>query len=721
VWPATSGVATAQPVVWFRAPLEYAAGDEPRHLAVGDFNRDGKRDLAVTNSRGPNVAILTGNGNGTFRRSAAYPAGLSPQWVAVWDLNGDGYEDLTVADAAEGQLAVLLNRGDGTFDPAVYYSAGAAPLSIAIADFNLDGTPDVAVTNVSATTVSLLFGNGDGSFQAPTAITTTTVPYHLATADLDHDGVPDLVATRFKGHAVVMLGNGDGTFQLEELSEGQDDRAIAIADLNGDGHQDLVLQWDNVHGNDLAVRLGNGDGTFQPRRDVAAQIQHSLAVADLNNDGRLDLASVNWISGAVTLLGNGDGTFQPAIDTQVGYAVAVAAADFNGDGKADVATANEGSTVSIRFGIGDGTFFDTPALPFDSCASRILSGDFNRDGIADLAAARCDEQSHTETGVIAVMLGTGNARFTAPVDYGLGAVAVAGDWNGDAIVDLAGRSLEEAGVATLLGNSDGTFRTGPGSVLSALSIVMRILPGDFNGDGIPDMLATGYVWEGSTSSYGLAIALGHGDGSFAPGLFLKTSDFDEAMAVGAGDFNLDGHVDVACSIRSLTDAWDVWMFFGNGDGTLVQGGSYAVGAYPHLLKVGDLNADGRPDIVTGNFESHNVSVLVGNGDGTFQPAATYYGGGNAPSAMTLSDFTGDGVIDVAVANEQSNNVSILAGRGDGTLTVLGVSFGTQRSPKDLAAGDFNGDGQLDLITVDFYTHQMSTLINRTQPTGAGKQ
>jgi hypothetical protein len=322
-------------------------------VAVGDFNGDGKLDLAVANytqnqsrpdSEPGSVAVLLGEGDGSFQDPVNYDAGQAPRAVAVGDFNGDGKLDLAVA-SYWGGIQILLGNGDGTFRAAVRYEAGTGSYAVVVADFNNDGKEDLAVAN-SQIGVSILLGNGDGSFQLPVEhffgipgsgnldFFDIRDPV-LAVSDFNLDGKPDIAILNS-----VLLGNGDGTFQpaiTHDTGTGGDDSAVAVGDFNGDGKPDFaVVGRDNV-----TVFLGKGDGTFS--RPVNYQLSmdgehHSVMVGDLNGDGALDMVVVG--AGVSVFLGNGDGTFQgPSYDEQIGSPYSAALGDFNGDGRPDLVTA----------------------------------------------------------------------------------------------------------------------------------------------------------------------------------------------------------------------------------------------------------------------------------------------------------------------------------------------------------------------------------------------
>ena len=258
------------------------------------------------------MGVLLGNGDGTFQPVVTYgtggPADSEAFDVAVADVNRDGKPDLIVANSGNiftndgGSVAVLLGNGDGTFQPAVAYSSGGGDvMAVAVADVNGDGNPDLLATDYwgyPANTVSVLLGNGDGTFQpAVTYGSGGASPTSIAVADLNGDNKPDLVVANQcfadcsgAGSVAVLLGNGDGTFQPAVAYDpgGTEPDAVAVADVNGDGKLDIVVA--NAGGS-VAVLLGNGDGTFQPAITYGAggTFPFSLAVADLNGDNKPDL------------------------------------------------------------------------------------------------------------------------------------------------------------------------------------------------------------------------------------------------------------------------------------------------------------------------------------------------------------------------------------------------------------------------------------------------
>jgi Bacterial Ig-like domain (group 3)/FG-GAP-like repeat/Abnormal spindle-like microcephaly-assoc'd, ASPM-SPD-2-Hydin/FG-GAP repeat len=339
---------------------DVSAGPNPISVAVGDFNNDGKQDIAVADGNINccglgSVSILIGNGDGTFKPAVAYGVGRGPFWVASDDFNGDGKLDLATANFLDGTVSILIGKGDGTFEGAVSYAAGTEPDSIAVGDFNSDGKLDLAVSNDVSNNVSILLGNGDGTFRPQIDYAAGTEANWIAIGDFNADGLLDIAVANFtQGNTVsALLGNGDGSFEAPvSYASGSEPFSIVAADLNGDGKLDLAVT--NAQDNTVSVLNGKGDGSFQQHVDYpTGSNPGSIGVGDFNGDGHLDLVTGNHVSNTVSiLLGNGDGTFQQNIDFSSGslpYSVAgVAVGDFNGDGNLDLVVANEeDNTVSI--------------------------------------------------------------------------------------------------------------------------------------------------------------------------------------------------------------------------------------------------------------------------------------------------------------------------------------------------------------------------------------
>ena len=501
-------------------------------------------------------------------------------------------------------------------------------------DVNLDGRLDFAVANSGSDDVSVLLGNGDGTFQSPRHFAVGTRPVSLAVGDINRDGRLDLA-----------VANEGMPFPYAPLGS-------------------------------VSVLLGNGDGTFGGGWnyiETAWTRPGSVVLADSNGDGFLDLA-VGISLNIRVFLGNGDGTFQsPRTFAVASTARSLAAADVNGDSRPDlIMTVSIG--VSVLLSNGDGTF--QAARSFAGGDRSLVLGDFNGDHILDLAAA----SEHGNN--VGVLLGHGDGTFQAAPHFaaGDGPLAVAiGDVNGDGIPDLTVANSGSRDVSVLLGNGDGTFQ-GPRNFAG---IGSPVILGDVNNDGFPDIvMGLGVV----------SVLLGYGDGTFGPPRTVNIGLQNSSITLG--DVNGDGRLDL---IATISQPGTVRVLLGNGDGTFGVPWPFAAGTNPTSAVVGDLSGDGFLDIVVVRSTPSigTVSVLLGNGDGTFGFPPLQFPVGAGPRSLVLAELNGDGVLDLVVANTYSNNVGVLLGNGDGTFQTM-RTFAAGREPLRVVVGDINGDRFLDI-------------------------
>jgi hypothetical protein len=717
----------------FRTPINVTVSSGAYSIAAADFNRDGKVDIAVSSGSGM-FSILPGNGDGTFQAALSYPGGGQYIWTA--DFNGDGKPDVLTG------AGVLLGNGDGTFAPQLPVGNGYPVGITAVGDFNGDGKPDLAAFNSNTNTVSIFIGNGDGTFQPPTNYNVGISPTSVAAGDFNGDGKLDIAVANWRDSSlIILLGKGDGTFVVNTYSVAEPPGSVlVVGDFNGDGKPDLAgLPYASGR---FAIFLGNGDGTFAAPTNVAVLgYPQFAAVADFNHDGKTDLI-VTTYDGAVTskyyaavLLGGSHSSVSIGLTSNpsvYGQSVTIAATVVNtGLPPMGSVTFYDGTTVlgvrklvnavatlstsllapgqrplRVYYSGGNGYIaatspvltltvnpvadagFSMPATyAINPAANSIAVGDFNGDGKADIAVANGN--------FVSVLINNGNGAFKSPVNYtggdypaGSGPNAVAiGDFNGDQAPDLA--LVTVAGnLILLVGNGDGTFRQGPTFLVTNANpgnSLAGLVAGDFNGDGKFDIAicdANGTV----------NVLIGNGDNSFQPPQFyagIQNTFNGNPVAITMGDFNGDGKPDLAFTNLSYGD---IGVLLGNGDGTFQPPVNYATGASPNAIVAGDINGDGKADLVVAN-SGGSYSVLSGNGDGTFMPAVNH-GLPGLPSGVVEADLNGDGKVDLAFTNS-SGGVSVLPGNGDGTFGAA-INYNPGTASNAAAVADFNGDGRVDL-------------------------
>jgi hypothetical protein len=371
------------------------------------------------------------------------------------------------------------------------------------------------------------------------------------------------------------------------------------------------------------------------------------------------------------------------------------------------------------------SFVEGPQISVSPTYSEAIAiADFNNDGKPDIVASNCPSiplvtpQPYQS---LEVLLGNGNATFGNSPGFsiipGCGQSLAVADFNGDGKQDVAAAMLYADAVQVVLGNGDGTFTTGQTIPLPS---PQAIVSADFNGDGIPDLAVTNVIGNGATfTNSTVTILLGNGDGTFTLKSTMPAGN--NPVAITVGDFRRDGKVDLAIVDQASNT---VTVLLGNGDGTFTPAPSPAVGVGPNSIVAADFNGDGILDLAvlnklnaSGPIAPGSVTILLGNGDGTFTPVGATPATGLVPVSIAVGDFNGDGKADLTTANTGilpppgESAASILLGNGDGTFALasntpaatLGVS------PDAVAVGDFNGAGVSD-VAVGALAGFVSTIL-----------
>ena len=312
------------------APLPTEVGETPQALAISDLDGDGLWDFAVANGSN-GISVTLGNGDGTFGVLESYALGLHVPDIAVGDFDGDDVNDLAVPDDAANAVHALFGIGDGTFGPEVSFAVGSRPGWVISEDLDGDGDDDVVVANQASDDISVLLSDGRGSFAPEVRYAVGMNPRSLVVGDLDGDDVPDLVTANEESQNIsVLLGGGDGTFLAASpvSTVGHIPWYVTLGDVNGDTTPDLVASGKLPTGFwTLSVHLGQGDGTFLPETQVPGA--GAIAVADVDADGHQDL-----LAGVSVILGNGDGTFQSGT-AYGGDLASGGVVDLDGNGRPD--------------------------------------------------------------------------------------------------------------------------------------------------------------------------------------------------------------------------------------------------------------------------------------------------------------------------------------------------------------------------------------------------
>lgn len=748
-WPMLTAPLWGQPQ--FPNPV-YEVGTNPYGLVKADFDGDGIADLVASDyGSGSNpgnefpggLAFLRGLGDGAFQEAAPISTLSNPAALLTADVNGDGRPDLLCESVSEsypnGIISLRLNLGGGAFaEEQVLFNGGFYDLRVG--EFNGDGRADLLLGAWDGQRYLVVhFGNGDGTFVAAPGLAIGS-SLDAAVADVNEDGRDDVVMVSYpagpldppppQNAVLTFLSRGDGGFDAGPSIPLSEYGYLPFpVDLDGDGFVDLALNtfhWDGGNGSlgPFLTFFGHGDGTFEPGPVNLTWLSNDIESADVNGDVITDILTVDG-SDLTVLLGNGDRTYSPAAGSvSAGSNTGdIVIGDWEGDGLLDVALlSNFAGAVFTFAGNGDGTFGPGPIASLsEALLEGIATGDFNGDGRLDIVAGRVVADD------VAVLLGNGDGTFGAEVLYPAGisplAVAVA-DFNRDGRQDLAvldanwhdfvpePEPIPDGSLSILFGNGDGTFGAPVQYASGGGAMVLAV--GDLNGDGAPDAVIANSHGRGGEAS-DLAVFLNDGAGGLGSPttLALDVADYfpygwSSPAALAIGDVTGDNHADIAVAIRGLLyrDPTPIpsklTVIPGNGDGTFQAGMTVVEGEDASSVAIGDINRDGRLDLVFGDPGSYQayrpgaVQVILAGSGGSLQPLARVEAG-VGPLNLGIADFNGDAIPDLTVSNN-GGYLAVLPGLGNGTFGTR-TNFGLFGTPVAAIQGDFNSDGLSDLMVV----------------------
>ena len=448
----------------FSNPTYYNAGFFPVWLAAADMNGDGKQDLVAGNAYSNSLTVLLNKGNGVFAASPNnYLTGFletdlqtpTPGLLSIGDFNGDGKPDVAVA--AKSGVNILMNIGGGVLHAPASVEIGQYTGQMFAANFNGDGHLDLAVETVgneaaSVGSVAALFGDGKGDFNVVTRESPEGPGVSvLAGGSFNGNGKPGIAVYQFGDGVEITYNDGHGNFTTEPTLEiPNQPNYLCAGDFNRDGYSDFAV----LDGDEVDIYLNQHNATYSgPVTYNLGSNPFFILCHDVNKDGRIDLVTANNGSNNVSvLLGNGNSTFENAKEYPAGSKPNVVAfGDFNRDGNIDLAVG--GNNVSILLGRGDGTFHAPATYNANGRVTYLAQGDFRSNGIEDILAVNTDFVDSAFTENIFLLEGKGDGSFAAPVAYGAGAdpywVSV-GDFNEDGAPDVMVSDYYSSALSLLL-------------------------------------------------------------------------------------------------------------------------------------------------------------------------------------------------------------------------------------------------------------------------------
>ncbi len=782
----------------FASNVDFTTGTGPQSVAIGDLDGDGKPDLAVANFNSSTVSVYrntatSGSINaGSFADKVDFATGASPYSVAIGDLDGDGRPDLAVANGGSNTVSIFRNTASsgsittGSFAANVDFATGISPISVVIGDLDGDGKPDLAVANNNANSVSVFRNSSTsgsittGSFAAKVDFTTGTSPYSVVIGDLDYDGKPDLAVANNNANSVSIFHNTSSTGSITtgsfaakvDFGTGSGPRSVAIGDLNGDRIPDLAI----ANGGSSTVSVLSN--TFTPGSittgSFAAKVDfgtgsgpRSVAIGDLDGDGRPDLAIANFTSNSVSVIRNASnnanlsaltissGSLSPAFNpATTSYSVTVNSATTSITVTPTVADVSATVQVSIQGGAFTTVSSGSASIALDllighnQIAVKVTAEDAKTIKIYIIGVTRAlllpsissFNPTNAKPGDVVTITGVDFSTTTTNniVLFGATAGAVnSASANSLTVTVPTGATYApitilntESGLsANSNGNFNPVFSPNKSSITTADFLTkvdfttgtgspQAVAIGDIDGDGKPDLVTV------NNGSNKVSVFLNTStSGTVSSGSFAAKVDFTTATnptAVAIGDLDGDGKPDLTV-VNSGSNTVSIFQNISSlGYISFATKVDFVTVNNQTALAIGDLDGDGKPELVVANNGNNRISVLRNTstvGSFAFEPRVDFTTGtGSSPQAVVIGDLDGDSKPDLAVVNNGNNTVSVFrntatAGTISSSSFAGAVNFTTATNPQAIALGDLEGDGKMDLVVVNNGSRTVSVFRN----------
>lgn len=702
-------------------PLDDKTG--PYMLATGDFDNDGKLDVAFPNVLSDSIGLLVGNGKGRFAAYVKFPieTGAQPRYLAVGNLNNDNILDIVTANFATNSFSVFFGIGNCTFSSQVKYSTGlnSFPVSLALGDFNLDSRLDIVVAAAGSSNILIFYGSENGNFtmQENYLITGDSSAMFVAVSDFNNDHHLDIALVKQVNNLLnIFLGSKNGTFELVWIStikEGSNLYSLAIGDFNNDNKSDIILP--NEGTGTIYLALGNGNGSFLPEFSYSigiGSLPHSIATGNFNGDQWLDIVIADLRSGNIMILLGMDVVdeyHQSIYSTgSSAHPFSFSVGDLNHDNLLDITVSNTAhGSIGIRIGLTDGNFEGEKiySLGSNSYPKYITIDDIDKDNLSDILIA------HSRNDSITLLLGYENGSFKREEKYSTGmgsspTLITTMDLNNDTRPDLVVVNSQIDSIGVFLAFTYPTFRLTNGISVGTNSRPQAIVLGDFNADHSIDVALV------CDTISAIVVLLGNGDGTFQDKAGYLTGIDSSPLSLSVGDFNDDHFLDIVVSNLHPSN---IVIFMNLGNGTFNKSMEYNIGNGSSLnsIAVGHFNRDTSSDIVVADFAYGNIYILFGLGNGVFENKTTYsLGPSTLPTAVAVTNLNQDEYLDIVVPLSGTNQVAIFLGTNDGILDEAELhSVGTGIAPRSVAIANFDMNNYVDVVVANLQSGDITVLLN----------
>ena len=743
----------------FGARTDYAVGSTPSTVAIADIDGDGKKDIVTCNQSSNTVSILrntsTGAGSLAFATKADYSTGTNPRYIAIGDMDGDGKLDLVVANYSSLSVSVLRNlsvSGTVALSTKVDFSTGSGmyPGSIALGDIDGDGKVDIAAGNANGTTYSI-FRNTSVSGSITTSSFSTvynniagTNPANICLGDVDGDGKSDLLVANVGGTSISLFRNQIGGPIVTSFTpnSGVSGTSVIISGTNFTGATGVTIggvacaSYTVVSATAIIAIVGNGASgsvavTTPTGVGSLGGFYYTIPIPVISSftptngpvGTSVTITGTNFSTTAANntvYFGAAKATVTAATATSLTVTVPVGATYQPISVTNNNLTANSLKPFIVTFTGGSasfltGSFATKSDYIVNTNPSIVTISDLDGDGKSDLITAN---GYYNTLSILKNTTKSGNVSFASKVD-----ITTNGQAMGVCVVDLDGDGKPDVATTNYNNNALSVFKNNSkvDSILLSTetdypsgSYPYFVTSGDFDGDGKPDLIVANY------SSYTISVFRNLstvGNIQFDTKIDLAAGYYPVFLA--ANDIDGDGKVDIVSADQS-SNTVSVYRNTSTGYGSIAFATrtAFATGSSPRSVAVGDIDGDGKADIVVANSTDATVSVLRNtstSGAVSFASKSDYTAGsGSGTSCVTLNDLDGDGKIDIAVTGQSTNVVAVLRNKStSGTVSLeTNVNYTVGVYPSGLMSGDFDGDGKPDIVVANTNSATVSLLRNK---------